>query len=274
MAETNQPIFDTNYWKDRLEAADKSNHIHHAVMKCSQEDWGSYEEAHRKILKALISPNDSVLDCGCAWGRLLELLPNKWDGPYLGFDLSPDLIKRARDSYPGTDFFVHDLRWPLAAIGVEAREYDWAVLISIRPMVIRNMGEEVWALMEANIAKYAKNLLFLEYDADDPGTVVATAPSRPIRSRVTDRVSTDGYDVARWPEFTSFAKRLGIDLDTPWQSVEICIAVGENPVITQQYLSDDIDQQDTFHPTFETSTMHNDALRTYAPSTPRKEQGR
>jgi len=45
----------------------------------------------------------------------------------------------------------------------------------------------------------------------------------------------DGFTVWRWPEFQAFAARLGIDLAYDTTAVTVRIAVGERPVITQEY---------------------------------------
>lgn len=161
-----EPILDKNYWKDRLEGA---NHPHEAVFKCPLPLWGKIEFAHKRILKHHIQSNASILDCGCGWGRLLELLPAEWKGKYLGIDVSPDFIALAEDSYPQHEFKIGELIPVLTHLG--RAKYDWAVLISIRPMIRRNLGEEAWDQTEKVIRKQARKLLFLEYDPEDRGRV-------------------------------------------------------------------------------------------------------
>lgn len=159
-----EPVLDTSYWKERLERAPKDA-PHHAVFRCSAELWRRIEEKHRQILTQEIKPGDSILDAGCGWGRLLDLLP-RWDGRYLGVDLSPDFVEKARWLHPTREFVVGDLRrldFP--------DTFQWAVLISIRPMMRRNLGEEEWSKMESELRRVAKRLLFLEYDDTDEGSV-------------------------------------------------------------------------------------------------------
>lgn len=160
------------YWAQRLANAREP---HHAIFKCSVEQWRRIETKHREILARLIGDNDSILDAGCGWGRLLDLLPDSWRGDYLGIDLSPDFIQRAVAAYniksPSdcdscVDFLVGDLRTFRVP-----HFCHWAVLISVRPMVRRNLGEAAWAEMEANVRRHASKLLFLEYDDADPGSV-------------------------------------------------------------------------------------------------------
>lgn len=153
-----EPVNDPLYWKQCLVVAEER---HHAVFKCDKAHWSEVGESHRKILQATILPNESVLDGGCAWGRLLKLLPKDWTGDYLGVDLSPDFIDLARKENPGRTFIVGDLR----AIPAHSQTYDWAILISIRPMVIRNLNEVEWKKMEDELKRVARKILYLEYDA-------------------------------------------------------------------------------------------------------------
>jgi SAM-dependent methyltransferase len=171
-----EPIFDPAYWAGRLREA-RSGCLHHAVFRCPEERWRAIEARHRALLARVIGPGDSILDCGCGWGRLLELLPRHWEGLYYGVDLSPDFVDMAKSKYgaehdllgfPRYHFAVGDLR--------DLSEYkwsgmDWAVFVSVRPMIRRHMGGAVWDAVEAEARSVARRLLFLEYDPDDPGSV-------------------------------------------------------------------------------------------------------
>lgn len=160
-----EPILSTDYWRNRLIHAQRG-HLHHAVFRCSLEQWLAIEKKHRQILAATIDDYDNVLDAGCGWGRLLTLMPATWQGEYVGIDLSPDFIRLAHSLHPEWYFIVGDLQ------NIQVQEqYDWAVMISIRPMMKRNLGSEVWQRMEAEIRRVSRKRLYLEYDPDDPGSV-------------------------------------------------------------------------------------------------------
>lgn len=168
-----EPILDQMYWKERL-LRYRNNELHRAIFKCPLETWQKVEAKHKEILAKHISPSDSILDCGCGWGRLLTLMPSTWLGHYIGVDLSPDFVKLGRELYPdrAPRFFVGDLRelgWLNQPIRV--RKFSWAILISIRPMVIRNLFQEVWDQMEKQIRSVADKLLYLEYDPGCEGMV-------------------------------------------------------------------------------------------------------
>lgn len=163
------PISDPLYWKARLNVAEKRQELWKAVFMCPKERWLAIEAKHREILAKHIKPSDSVLDCACGYARLPDMLPKspwKWD--YLGIDLSQDFIDLARIRFPTWSFEQSDLR-DLSWVGTI--KYEWAVMISVRPMVIRNMGQETWNQMEAQIRRVASKLLYLEYDPDCNGFV-------------------------------------------------------------------------------------------------------
>lgn len=160
-----RPILDLEFWRKRLFDA-RRGELHHAVYVCPKAEWDAICERHRKILAETIRPTDKILDCGCGWGRLLDLMPLDWhmrslhSHQYLGVDLSPDFIQLAKELRPQHYFLVGDLR---RLHEVTNGGYDIAVLISVRGMVIRELGRDVWNEMEIQIRKVAKRLLYLEY---------------------------------------------------------------------------------------------------------------
>lgn len=166
MTKPPEPILDPGYWKNRL-ALQGRDERHKAIFITSKEHWDNIAEAHRRILAQHIHPEHSVLDGGCAWGRLLDLMPIDWRGHYLGVDLSPDFIELAKQEHPDRPFIVGDLsRLPL-----QDKAFDLAILISIRPMVRRNLSDEDWEVMERELKRVARRVLYLEYDPQDPGSI-------------------------------------------------------------------------------------------------------
>lgn len=162
-----EDIANPAYWRQRLKDAPDRNR-HHALYLCSDEKWAAIEAKHRELLRRYIGDDDFVLDAGCGWGRLFGMMPETWYGGYIGVDMSPDMVERAEVKYPLEEFVVADLRsLPRAWEGI----FDWAVLVSIRPMVKRHLGDEVWAEMERELRRVAKSILYLEYDENDEGVV-------------------------------------------------------------------------------------------------------
>lgn len=164
-----EPVCDPAYWAGRLETAGQR---HHAIFKCPLDRWQRIEARHRVILSLHVKENDSVMDAGCGYGRLLTLLPPTWRGRYWGVDVSPDFVALADKTYPDREFTVADLthRYKPGRLP-PVPEFDWCVLISIRPMLLRNCGVDKWERFRANCKAFAKKLLYLEYDEEDAGTV-------------------------------------------------------------------------------------------------------
>jgi len=173
-----QDILNPAFWQEQLHGAE---HLHHAVFHCPPEKWQRIEQRHREILAEHIQPADSVLDGGCAWGRMIDLLPPSWQGTYTGVDLSPDFIDMAKANYTPVDeahnvplFYVDDLRNDLHYLThhIPQSKYDWAIVVSMRRMIIRNLGDEGWDLIQHQLFNVAKRILMLEYKEDDVGQVL------------------------------------------------------------------------------------------------------
>ena len=164
-----EPVTNPDYWKERLRSALLRGKLHEAVFLENETRWKAIEEKHSRILCRHIGREDSILDAGCGYGRMLDLLPSYWQGLYQGIDVCKEFIDLAKAKYSvDYDFAVgslHDMS------KFADRAFDWAILISVRPMLIRNMGEEYWLKCERELKRVAKKLLYLEYDPNDNGSV-------------------------------------------------------------------------------------------------------
>lgn len=161
-----KPIFSESFWSRRLRDAKEP---HHAVYVCQRAHWDAIATKHAEILARHVRPTDAILDAACGWGRMLDLMPADWRGPYLGVDLSPDFIDRAREEHPRRSFIIADLR-DLSMI--EDGLYQWAIMISLRGMVIREAGAAEWGKIESELRRVARRLLVLEYSPDEEGEVI------------------------------------------------------------------------------------------------------
>lgn len=161
-----EDILNAAYWKKRLETATDR---HQAIFRCDLARWRRIEDKHRQILARTIGNIDSILDAGCGWGRLLDLMPKQWYGSYIGIDISPDFIDIARKTYPTRVFKQGDIADP-KRFATRIR-YDWAICISMRPMIRRNLGDEYWDTVQANLLTLTNRILFLEYDEQDEGEI-------------------------------------------------------------------------------------------------------
>lgn len=168
-----EPILDPGYWAGRLASAAEE---HQAIFRCPLATWREIEQRHREILAGLILPGDSVLDVGCGWGRLIDLMPQEWVGTYAGVDICPEFVRLARERHGRRGIFVNYEAVDVVGTMAEGfpqygAKFDWAIMVSFRPMVRRNLGDEYWNELETEIRKSASKLLYLEYDAQDNGSV-------------------------------------------------------------------------------------------------------
>lgn len=159
------PILDPSFWDKRTKEAKKP---HEAIFNCNEELWKAIEVKHRSILAKTIQPSDSVLDVGCAWGRLLTMMPEEWYGDYVGIDLTPSFLMKAREKYPFRRFIQCEV---LTVSNLLVQKFDWAVMVSFRPMIRNNLGGEYWERVKTALEGVSDKRLYLEYDLQDEGSV-------------------------------------------------------------------------------------------------------
>ena len=149
-------VLNPEFWRRRLEEAPE-NDAHHAIFKCPRPTWDKIAERHQHILKEVIMPNEKILDVGCGWGRLLDLMPDEWvesyNRQYYGVDVSPDFVAMGQGIY-GSDptfnpengdrihFYVGDVRDVLQGWYPPNPTFDTAIMISVRPMISRKIDRD------------------------------------------------------------------------------------------------------------------------------------
>lgn len=165
-----KPVMDPEYWRQRLEQSKIQGLPHQAIYNCTIDLWSEVERRHREILRDTVGDKESVLDVGCGYGRLLNLMPPTWTGEYVGVDVSPDFISLARGTYRHRVFLNVDVR-ELERLKLDRGHFNLAVMLSFRPMVRENLGEQVWAETERVIRYSARKLLYLEVNLEHGGSV-------------------------------------------------------------------------------------------------------
>lgn len=164
-----EDVINPEYWSVR----NTTEKGHRRIYKCDPAYWEKVENVHREILKEEVKQDDSILDIGCGWGRLLTLLPEGWEGAYLGIDLCREFVQEARRNNPGRPFIVGDA---IDVMTSYTYVYDVAVLISIIPMLVRNVGTDYADKLLESVRRRAKKVLLLEYDPNDFGTYLEGLP--------------------------------------------------------------------------------------------------
>lgn len=151
---TGRDIDRVSFWRKRLEDAKDSGRLHYSVYLANDTLWQRICTAHLSIFKKEIKPGDKVLDAGCGYGRLAPLFEK-----YTGVDFAPAFIEEAERLFPEKRFMQADLR----KLPFKDKEFDWGLLVSIKHMIVGNLGFEEWAKMETELKRVCKKLLILEY---------------------------------------------------------------------------------------------------------------
>ncbi len=158
-------VWDPAFWRARLRQVPPDQR-YKAVYHTTIDDWQACEKTHRRILAERVMTNDSILEVGCAWGRLLDLMPDGWRGQYFGLDLSPDFIALAREERrnPAWTFACGRAEDVLQTIA--AKSYDVGVCVSIKGMLKREGQRGIWDRIATQLKRCCRTVLILEYDAD------------------------------------------------------------------------------------------------------------
>lgn len=150
-----KPVNKTDFWRDRIkEALNKCNDIRYSVYYTGRDDWNKLNSVHKDALSKLIPKKANVLDAGCGYGRWSEHFDK-----YTGIDFSPEFIEKAKELYPDKKFLVADLN----KLPFKDGEFDWAFAVSVKVMIVNNLGQEAWEPMEKELKRVAKKVIFLEY---------------------------------------------------------------------------------------------------------------
>jgi len=156
-----KPVDKLEFWKERLDNAKAKYPLHYSVFVAGDKMWKDIESKHREILNKEIKESDNVLDIGCGYGRASEMVK----GRYTGIDFSPDFIKEAQSLYPNKKFMVADIK----NLPFNDKEFNVGFMISVKAMIVNNLGKEEWDKMESELKRVCKKILVLEYGTGDKG---------------------------------------------------------------------------------------------------------
>jgi SAM-dependent methyltransferase len=153
MKTLSKPINKEEFWADRIKDAEKNGHIHTSVFDCKPEDWEAIAKVHQEIIKKE-EVSGKILDAGCGYGRASE-----WFNQYVGVDFSPEFIDKAKELHPDAIFFKRDLK----KMEFDTNVFDWAICISMKRMIVANLGWGTWGKIEEELRRVAKNVIIFEY---------------------------------------------------------------------------------------------------------------
>ena len=142
-----------DFWKERIKQAGK--YLNYIYYQAGSLTWNEIEKVHKEIIKKE-KVKGKILDAGCGHGRI-----SQWFNDYTGVDFSPDLIEIGKRENPDKRFIQADLK----KLPFEDKEFDWAICISMKHMVIRDSGQEEWDKMEKELKRVSKKILILDYSS-------------------------------------------------------------------------------------------------------------
>ena len=158
---TGDDVTDPEWWAARVRACGGD-------LQRAQYDGnaGAFAECHARqmgeLRRAGIKPTDSVLDAGCGYGRLLTLLPAEWKGEYVGVDFCEEFVEIARVIWKGRKFICHDLADVSSLYRRSADQFDVAVCVWVRTMLVDRGLHDVWETIEGELRKCARRVVVID----------------------------------------------------------------------------------------------------------------
>lgn len=145
-----------DFWDDRISVAKRKGLIHYSIYEAPLQLWQAMEERHKRIILENVGISKSILDIACGYGRFARYFNQN---SYVGVDFSKSFIQLAEESNPDYKF----VQSRLECLPFDDYQFEWGFGVSIRAMIIREMGKESWLVMEKELRRVCKNLIFLEY---------------------------------------------------------------------------------------------------------------
>jgi len=153
--------YSIDFWKQRIKEAEGRD-LNFIYYQVETPRWEEIEKVHKEIIEKE-KVEGKILDAGCGHGRI-----SKWFDDYTGVDFSPDLIELGKRENPDKRFIQADLK----KLPFKDKEFDWAICVSMRRMVIRDSGQEEWDKMEKELKRVSKKILILDYSSPREYTIL------------------------------------------------------------------------------------------------------
>lgn len=147
-------ILTVGFWRDRIKAR---KDVRKAVVHQDPAVEAADIERNRLMLLKFVKAGDRVLDVGCGWGILCEMVPP--GVKVLGIDLVPEFVEEARRSYPQHEFRVVDLTHPEALTDFADGEFDVACCRWIEKSVSDAMPENMWSEVLRRLCRVSRKVL-------------------------------------------------------------------------------------------------------------------
>lgn len=173
MLDRDKNVSDEAFWANRIKNAQRVGDIRHAVFRAPEKEWQKIKNDHIRILNRYINLRDKVLDAGCGYGRLYDMvnISEKYNGSYTGVDISSDFINLAKQKFPKGNFLQGDLK----ALPFKDNQFDIVVCVSLMIMIVQNLGWFEWEKIQNELLRVSdRGILCLEYGITDTYTTSDT----------------------------------------------------------------------------------------------------
>ena len=155
-----EPCESPDYWTERVVLTlARRWELHRMVIDTPVGDWEAIQAHTAKVLKELLKPGERVLDVGCSYGALLNMLPDGVE--YVGVDYCPAMLCLARELSPNADFILGDLD-DLDPTQFPNDSFDWAVCRGLEGTTKTLRSQAEWEAMEREMLRVAKRLLLID----------------------------------------------------------------------------------------------------------------
>ena len=173
----NKPVDKTSFWRERLfRAIAFGKDLHTVIYDVDIKLWQKVQtETHNILAREMLRGNArNLLDVGCGYGALYDVIPDSYGLRYVGVDLSPELIEIALLRNPKVNFIAGDIR-SVVNEQLKGCRFDAIVIRSFKDMIVGSLGLGAWEEIREAMSKLSRRLINIEYGSPDkPGEVTYT----------------------------------------------------------------------------------------------------
>lgn len=162
MAQHSNQTQSLDFWRTRIKQAKDAGLPIDFAMAASGFDWGVIDKEHSSRIFKYATRNSKILDVGCGYGRTAHWFA---DENYTGIDFVSEFVDEAHKRHPNKRFLVGNIT---EALPFKDKEFDIALLISVKRVIAPVVGEKVWGVVEKELKRVAKKVIILEYGMSRP----------------------------------------------------------------------------------------------------------
>lgn len=126
-------------------------------------DLDIYDDTYNKFIEILPSPTSTILEVGCGPGNVTRnILSKKTSLDWLGIDIAPSMIERAKEFNPKANFLIMDGR----AIHTLNSSFDGIICGFFLPYISTKEVDRF--IMDCHKLHSSKGILYLSFVNGDP----------------------------------------------------------------------------------------------------------